>query len=34
MGYRGKSADTPKELAQHMARLAHFIKEEIIMLLQ
>ena len=30
MGYRGKSADTPKELAQNMARLAHFIREEIV----
>jgi len=30
LSYHGKSADTPKELAKHMARLAHFIREEII----
>lgn len=30
LNYRGKLADTPKELAQHMARLAHFIREEIV----
>jgi hypothetical protein len=29
LGHKGKSADTPKELAKHMARLAHFIREEI-----
>jgi predicted helicase len=29
LGYKGESAETPKELAKHMARLAHFIRQEI-----